>query len=343
MKKIFIYVGLLLNLVFYSTFAQVEGTTNKVGTTAATFLKIGAGARAIGMGGAYTALSDDIYSVYYNPAGIARTEGMGQVTFNHAEWLADMDFDFAAGSFNMGDLGTLFASFTSFRVPEDKVRTFDHPEGDGRYWDATSLAIGIGYAKMLTDRFSIGFHAKYIRESIWNCSASGFALDIGTYYVTPFNDLVIGATITNFGTKMQLDGRDIQFNIDPNDDFNSGPNNIPAQYEMGKYDMPMRFRLGLSMNVVKTRYFRATTSVDAVVPNDNSEYLNTGLELTYDELIFARIGYKELFMVNAEGGLTFGAGVKYKINDNFKVFVNYGYSDYNRLKNVQFIDVGIIF
>ncbi|MBN2571124.1 MAG: hypothetical protein JXA68_03270, partial [Ignavibacteriales bacterium] len=105
----------------------------------------------------------------------------------------------------------------------------------------------------------------------------------------------------------------------------------------------MRFRLGLAMNVIDTRYFRATTSVDAVVPNDNSEYLNTGLELSYDQIVFARIGYKELFMVNAEGGLTFGAGIKYKINDNFKVFVNYGYADYNRLKNVQFIDVGIIF
>ncbi|MBN1638193.1 MAG: UPF0164 family protein, partial [Ignavibacteriales bacterium] len=89
MKKIFIYVGLLLSFAFYSNItAQVEGTTNKVGTTAANFLKIGAGARAIGMGGAYTALSDDIYSVYYNPAGIARTEGTGQVSFNHAEWLA---------------------------------------------------------------------------------------------------------------------------------------------------------------------------------------------------------------------------------------------------------------
>ena len=128
--------------------------------------------------------------------------------------------------------GSIFISVTSFRVPEEKVRTFEYPEGNGEYWDAGSVSFGFGYARSLTDRFSIGFQAKYIKESVWNSSASGFALDVGTYYITPFNDLVIGASISNFGTKMKLDGRDIQINYDPDGNTSTGPNNIPANYEM---------------------------------------------------------------------------------------------------------------
>jgi hypothetical protein len=72
---------------------------------------------------------------------------------------------------------------------------------------------------MLTDRFSIGFTAKFVQERIWNSTASGFAFDVGTLYRTPFNDLMIGASISNFGTSMKLDGRDIQFNSDPNENL----------------------------------------------------------------------------------------------------------------------------
>lgn len=323
--------------------AQLDRSTSKVGTTAAQFLKIGAGARAIGMGGTYTAVSDDIYSIYYNPAGVVNSAGFGQAAFNHANWLASINYDFAGLALNLSDFGTLFFSLTSLGVPEDKVTTFDFPEGDGRVWDASSLAIGIGFAKKLTDKFSIGFHAKYIRETIWNTSANGFAIDVGTYYITPFNDMVIGASISNFGTKMQLAGRDILFNTDPDGDPNTGPNNVLARYETDEFDIPLTFRIGLAMDVIKERYFRTTVAVDATHPNDNTEYVNSGIELAYDEMIFFRAGYKSLFLRDSEQGLTFGGGLKYSFNNQFTLFVNYGWADYGRLENVQFFDVGIGF
>jgi hypothetical protein len=91
-----------------------------------------------------------------------------------------VSYDFAAASLNVDELGSLFFSITSLNVPEEKVRTFEYPEGDGRYWDANSVSFGVGFARSLTDRFSIGFQAKYIQESIWNSTASGVVLDIGT-------------------------------------------------------------------------------------------------------------------------------------------------------------------
>lgn len=343
LRKIFSLLLLFTFCLSIEVFAQkFEGTT-QVGTTSGQFLKLGAGARSIGMGGAFTGIADDIYSVYYNPAGIASIPSNAEVAFNHANWFADMKYDFAAAAVNLQDMGILFLTVTSFTTPEEKVRTELYPEGDGRYWDATSFSIGIGYSRMLTDRFSIGGHFKYIRETIWNMSASGFAVDIGTLYKTPFNGLTIGAAITNFGSDMQLDGRDIQFNTDPNNDGNTGPNNIPAVYDMDTYPLPLTFKLGLAMDLLKTRFLNATVAVDAVHPNDNSEYLNTGLELAYDQMLFVRVGYKSLFKNNSEEGLTYGAGLRYSISENFKITINYGYADYGRLENVQFFDLGLTF
>lgn len=341
-KKFYILITLIL-VVNFTLNAQLFRSTSKVGTTVGQFLKIGAGARAIAMGGAYTAVSNDIYSVYWNPAGIANSSGNGQAAFNHSEWLADINYDFAAVSLNLETVGTIFASITSLSVPEDKVRTFEYEDGDGRVWDASSMAIGIGFARKLTDKFSVGIQGKYIHESIWNTSSTGFAFDVGTYYVSPFNDMIIAASISNFGSKLQLDGRDILFNYDPDGDPNTGPNNILSKYDMSKYDIPLTFRIGLAMNVIKSRYFRVTAAVDATHPNDNTEYVNSGLEITYNELISARIGYKSLFLRDSEQGLTFGGGINYEIANNLSLMINYGWADYGRLENVQFFDVGIKF
>jgi opacity protein-like surface antigen len=344
MNKIRITILLLFALLISSsTNAQLLRSTSKVGTTAAQFLKIGAGARAIGMGGAYSALGGDIYSVYWNPAGLASIKTNTEIAFNHAEWLADISYDFAAAALNMGEFGVLSASFTSMRVPEDDVRTFEAPEGDGRTWDASSLAITVGYSKKLTDRFSFGAQVKFIRESIWNSSATGFALDIGTQYITPFNDLVIGASVSNFGSTMSLDGRDIQFNYDPNDNLDTGPNNVPSNLATDEFDLPLTFRIGLAMDIYNSRYFRVTGAIDATHPNDNTEYVNSGLEFAYDDMFFLRAGYKSLFMDNTEEGLTYGAGFKYTLSGGMNIFVNYGYADYGRLENVQFVDIGLGF
>jgi opacity protein-like surface antigen len=344
MRKVFLLILTILIMFSDSNLhAQIFRDITKVGTTAGQFLKIGPGARALAMGGTYVGISDDIYSVYYNPAGVANGHGNGQVTFNHTQWLADIDYDFAAASLNVESLGSLFISVTSLRVPEEKVRTFEYPEGNGQFWNASSVSFGVGFAKSLTDRFSIGFHAKYIQESIWSSSASGFALDIGTYYLTPFNDLVIGASVSNFGTKMELDGKDIQINYDPDDNSSSGPNNVPAQYDMDKYDLPLTFRIGFSMDVIKSRYIRIKTAFDATHPNDNTEYINAGIEFAYDELLFLRGGYKSLFLNNSEQSFTLGAGLNYEMSRGFYIQVNYAYGDYGRLKNIQYFDVGLIF
>ena len=72
-------------------------------------------------------------------------------------------------------------------------------------FSAGDIAVGISYARKLTERFSIGFTVKYIEQNIWHMKASAFAIDAGTLFKTDlFGGMIIGAAISNFGTPMRL-------------------------------------------------------------------------------------------------------------------------------------------
>jgi hypothetical protein len=323
--------------------AQLFRSTAKVGTTAAQFLKIGVGARALGMGGTAAGVTGDISSIYWNPATLALLNVNSELTFNHAEWLADINYDFVAGILPIGEIGMFGFSVVALGVPEDLVRSEQFPEGDGRRWDANALAIGVSYSKALTDRFAIGFTAKYVSENVWSESATGFAIDVGTLYNSPIEGLTLGASISNFGTNMKLDGRDLYFNEDPNGDPGSGPNNIPSQYRAESYPLPLTFRIGLAWDIDLAEEFRVTPAVDATHPNDNTEYVNAGLEAAWREIVFARVGYKSLWLRDSEQGLTWGLGVHYGITNVGTIKLDYAFADYGRLDNVQYLALGMSF
>ncbi len=340
MKKLNII--LLISALLFSanfTYAQSFRSTSKVGTTVAQFLKIGAGARAIGMGGAYTAFANDINSAYWNPAGVALIGGNGEATFNHAEWLADTQYDFAAFSLNASDFGSFGVQVISFRTPEQKVRTIFAPEGTGQVWNYSGISLGVTYAKNLTDRFSIGFTGKFIQESLWNETARGAAFDIGVIYSTPFKNLTLGAAITNFGTKMRLDGRDVFFNDDPLIEEGS-VDQVPSKYRLESFEIPLNLRFGLSYKAVENQDLTIMIAVDGSHPNDNTEYINSGVEIGLKNILFLRGGYKNLLMDNSEQGATFGAGLRYDaVGTNLKL--DFAWADFGRLKNVKFVSLTI--
>ncbi|MCB0270809.1 MAG: PorV/PorQ family protein [Calditrichaeota bacterium] len=315
--------------------SQDVSSIDRAGTTAGQFLKIGAGARAIGLGSAYTALTDDILSIYWNPAGLSRVRGNGEATFNHAEWLAETSYDFAAFSMNLGSFGALGIHITSLSVPEEPVRTIDNPDGTGQFWDATMISGGVSYALSLTEDFSIGFTGKFVQEKIFNQTARGAAVDLGVLYRTPFRRLWLGAAISNFGTKMQLDGRDLYINYDPFTQ-SGGVSNVPSKYRLEKFELPLTMRFGLALEAYKNDDITVLAVADGVQPNDNGEYLNSGLEVGVKNTIFLRGGYKSLMMENSEQGLTFGAGIRYDAAGTNLKF-DFGWADYGRLDNVQFV------
>ncbi len=321
-----------------SQFQQVS-SIDRVGTTAAPFLKIGASARAIGMGGAYTAHATDILAVYYNPAGISRIGGNGEAVFNHAEWLADIDYDFAAFSVNMGSFGAMALHIISLRTPEQPVRTISEPEGTGQTWDANSISIGASYARRLTSRFSIGFTGKFIQEQLFNASAIGAAMDLGLLYDTPIENLSLGASITNFGTKMRLDGRDLYINHDPLNEDGS-VEAVPAKYRTESFNIPLNLKFGMAWRAIKNDNYSLLLAFDGTQPNDNSPAINTGFEVGIQNMVFLRSGYKSLFQEDSEESFTFGGGLRYDaVGTNLKF--DFGWADFGRLNNVTFISLAV--
>ena len=122
--------------------AQTSPTITKTGTTAASFLKIGVGARSIAMGGAYTAAANDVSSIYWNPAGLASMGG-SQAMFNHVNWIADVQYDVAAAALPVEGFGTIGASFASMNVGDMDVTTVSEPEGTGERFTAGGTEMGI--------------------------------------------------------------------------------------------------------------------------------------------------------------------------------------------------------
>ncbi len=334
-------IGFLAIFSASISLSQIGSSLTKTGTTSAQFLKIGIGARAIGMGGAFGSVADDISSIYWNPAGLGKISGGGEAVFNYVDWIMDIKYSFAAFALNLGNFGTIGMQISSLTMGEMEVRTVEMPDGTGERFKAGGLMMGVSYARQLTDRFLIGFNAKYVREYIWHEVAQGFALDFGTLYITPFlNGMRIGASMSNYGTKMQLSGRDLIIIYTVG---GGTGNNINAFIQTDKFEMPLIFRVGLSNDFVKTSSQRLTLAVDAVHPNDNTEYLNLGAEYSFRDFFFLRGGYKSLFEKGGEQRYTLGAGIKYSISKGLAFAVDYAYLDFGRLKNVQYITVIIKF
>lgn len=330
-------------LIASSATASIFGGLTKSGTTAGQFLKIQIGARAIGMGGAYVALANDVSSFYWNPAGLARVGPNGGVNFVHTNWLAEMKFDFAAVALRISNFGTLGLSFTSLSMPDMKVRTEFEPEGTGEYFSAMDMVIGVGYARTLTDRFSMGITAKYIRQQIWHMSASTIAFDIGILFKTDFNWLTLGMDISNFGPKLQYSGKDIFINYDFSPNEHGDNENIFADLQTDKWDLPLLFRFGVAMEIMNQEMNQLIAAIEARHPNDNTESLSFGMEYGFRHRFFLRGGYQSLYEDESEKGLTLGTGIVYYLTKSIPLYFDYAYADWGRLNDVQRFSVEIHF
>lgn len=312
------------------------GGFSKVGTASAQFLKIGVGARAMGMGGSFTAVANDISTIYWNPAGIVNLDRTS-IGFTHSQWFADITHDFAGVVVPISSSDFLAVHATTLNTGEQEVTTVANPDGAGVFYDVRDLAIGLSYARQLTDKFSVGISGKYVMQTLYNVQASSFTLDIGSYLRTGFHNLIIGMAISNFGGSMQLDGRDLITIADVNSSF-SGDYNPDARLTTQEYPLPLIFRVGLSMDfvggkepVIESQDFRLTLATEGIHLNDNNERFNIGSEISWTETVFLRGGYKINYDTEK---WAVGVGVNFPIG-NQKVAFDYAYIDFDNLGNVS--------
>lgn len=338
MKKIILStLGLLLVLSSMS----IAKSVTKAGTTAAGFLAIDVGSRGTAMGSAYVSVANDATAMYWNPAGIARLNNF-EAVFSNSRWIADLTFNFAGIVFPIENVGNLGLNATFLTMAEQIERTtIASPDGTGEYFDAGSYAFGLSYARNLTERFSIGFNVKYINERMYHSTAYGFALDVGALFDTNFQGLKLGMSISNYGTKMKLDGFDTQVQHDIAPSIHGNNANINARLETNSYDLPLMFRFGISMDVLKGLYkSNFILSADALHPSDDYEYVNLGAEYILYEIFSLRAGYKELFSEDTEQGLTLGAGIRYNISGATTIFFDYSYIDFGVFSDIHMFNIG---
>ena len=336
---------LLLILIIISVNQKLYSqNVSKVGTTAASFLEIGVGAPANAMGGAFVGRANDASALYWNVGGIA-TLDQYEAILVHTTWIADTKFDYAGLVIPLGTFGNFGLSFTSLSMEDMKVRTVEQPDGTGENFSASDISVGLSFARKFTDRFSIGITAKYIKQSIWHMSSSAFAIDAGTVFRTDLlGGMTIGAVMSNFGTPMRLDGRDTRYFIRVDETKQGSNERIPTNIELDSWDLPLHFQIGVSVPAYQMDNYKLIVSADAEVPNNNYQSLNVGAEFSFMDFLSLRGGYNSLFLKDAEGGLSFGAGVNSNmLLSTAVVNFDYAYRDFGKLKNVHSFSVGIRF
>ncbi len=261
---------------------------DNTGTSCANFLKIGVGARAAAMGGAYVASAADYSALYWNPAGIARIGGV-QVGIAHTNWVLDISHNFMGATYALGPWGTIGASLNLLDFGEMERVTPGEPNGTGTYFSASDLALGVAYARELTDRFAVGVQFKFVRESISFSSASAIAVDAGTQFVTGFRGMRLGMSITNFGGKMTMRGTDQMVTADIDDVIGGNPLK-ESRLETEAWPLPLTFRMGLSLDLLKSDFATVTINTDFVDPRDVNPYAAAGTEIGWQNMVFLRGG-----------------------------------------------------
>ncbi len=332
-----IVIKKILFIILLPFYLMAQNTNvSKVATTAAPFLEIPVGGAAVGMGGAFTSIANDASAIYWNVGGISTIDKYDLQVAN-MDWIGDTRFNFVGLVLPLSDFGTLGFSFTALSMDDMVVRTVEKPDGTGEFFSAGNISFGISYARNLTDRFSLGFTFKYIQEKIWHMTAQSFAMDAGTLFRTDIlGGMVIGASISNFGTPMRLEWRDTRFFIRVEENKEGSNDRIPTNIELDSWDLPLIFRLGLSTNVTKNDIYRFTVTLDAIHPNNDYESLNIGGEFAFMEFFILRGGYNALFLTDGEGGLSLGVGVNSTLLFSDTIFqFDYAYRDFGRLQNIH--------
>ncbi len=336
MKKVMTLIWILWLCTLITSADAAEFT--KVGTSVAQFLKIPAGARAASLGGAYAAAAEDVFAMAWNPAGlghIKRTSLAG----TYKSYIADLDYSFVGVAVPMQGSATFGVSALFLTTNSIEITTIEQPNGTGTYYDYSGFVLGVSYSRWLTDLLTVGATVKLIRESIYRESASALAFDIGSQFDTGLYGVRLAMCIANFGSKMQMDGPDINSVSDTNPNL-QGDRDTNSRLRTQDWPLPLIFRMGIMMDLVggtntlfKNDHNRLTLMMDANDPIDHNLRGNFGLEYSWNKVLSLRGGYYSNYDENTIG-LTFGAGVNLRYGSN-DVKIDYAYQDFGLLDSVH--------
>lgn len=305
MNKSLIKISVIISLIISSTILSQD--FKKTATAGFTFLEIPVTARTTALGESSIALSDmNSQGIFTNPASVGYTELTHSFSASYSNWFADIKHYASSYSFK-SDIGVFVAGVVMLdygSMPRTVAGGGQRVYNIIGSFNANSISIGLGYSKMLTDRFSFGLVAKYVEEKIDVYKANNLLLDGGVLYYTGLGSLRIAASLQNFGTN--------------------------SKFIADEFKMPIMLRLGAAAEIVgqKDSEYRITLLAEALHPTDADERINFGTEISWNEIIILRAGYKFFY---DEETYSFGLGVNPGLS--LPVSADFSFADYGRLGN----------
>ncbi|HMN23978.1 MAG: PorV/PorQ family protein [Ignavibacteriaceae bacterium] len=325
---------LFTTLILLSSSLQAQTVIAKY---AGEFMALGVGGRALGMGGAFVAVANDVTSGYYNPAGLANIN-YPQLSLMHSEQfgnLVNYDYGSVAIPFqNDMSFGLSIMRLGVDGIPDTRKALIDANNNgvidinDNDRLDYSRIsefsnqdwAFYLTFAKRQTDDFYWGINAKIIRRDLAEFSATGIGFDVGAYYI-PMENLFLGANLQDATTTL------VAWSTGRNE-LVSPTLKVGAAYKviefLGGYIMP-----ALDFDIrFENRRFASNFNVGPV-----SFDMHAGLEYTFKNLIYVRGGYNDVKQ------FTVGAGVKLpKLNIDYS-FARFSTSAVERLDDSHRISI----
>jgi len=286
------------------------GFSQDAGTTGATFLKLGAGARALGMGSAFTGLSDDVSAIYWNPAGLGFIRRW-ELSFNYQKLFADLEYYAFFYSHQFRAPGTRRASLGIGVTHLGALENWDSTNGqmpEVSSGDISDLAVIVPLAyrlDMLTPKLSVGMNYKFIKNKLGSYSSNAHGIDFGVLFKTQLSNRFIwsiGANIQNITLKK------VKF---------------VNQYE----SLPYRMRFGSAIKFFITDNQDLIVAYDLAKPKDNNLKHNMGIEY-WLHLGAHRLGFRGGYRMIEEdlGKFSFSIGYGLDISSSTGSF--YSQTDY---------------
>ncbi len=326
MKKIFFILSLALLIICCLSTLSLQAKNRKIAQTGFQFLSVTSDARAAAIAGAVTSAEIRSSSLFFNPAGMANMTEFFDLSIALNKWIADINHSTISLALSpyagrYGVFGVSFQSVDYGDVLGTRIDIYD-PKGfvDTETLSPSAIAVGVGYAKALTDRFSVGGQIKWVKQDLkssWiptsdtttadkNYDLSPLAFDFGTLFKTGFKSLAFGMSVRNFSKEIK--------------------------YEHEGFQLPLVFAMGVSMNLMdffEKNDFQQSLwlNIDATHYRSHPEQLLIGLDYTVMNLLSLRSGYA---VNNDEDGVTFGVGISH-----FGLMLDYAYTPFGVFDQVE--------
>ena len=317
-------VYILLFLAFSLSAQSVRKYSNE-------FLNIGVDAAAFGMSKSVVATSNDVNSIYWNPAGLTAINDY-QGSLMHAEYFAGIaKYDYAGFAMPIDEKSTFGVSLIRFGV-DDILNTTELIDNEGnvdynriQLFSAADYAFTVGYARKLSvEGLSLGVNTKIVRRIIGDFATSwGFGFDAGLQYQK--NNWQYGLMLRDITTTFNTWSFDEQ-------EFEKIKNAIPDQNqelpETTELTAP-KAQLGIARSFQLNKDFNLLSEVDLNMRfTKTNDIISTdvisidpaiGFQVDYIKLIYLRAGVgniqNELQFDNSKEVSfqpNFGVGFKYK-------------------------------